>query len=73
MSEAPTNIQLAEEASSTLNDERQCELACHPSAVVKNALGKNPHLCDQARAILDRTAALQQETAKATTATLGET
>lgn len=72
MTEGPTNLELAEEASKTSNHQRQCELAEVPSEVVLKALHDNPHLCDAARAILDHTVALQQETAKSTAKTLGD-
>ena len=45
-SDIPENTDLIREAASTTSCERQIELADHPSALVLDALSKNPYLCD---------------------------
>lgn len=44
----PSNIDLAREAESTKDCERQVVLAAHPSEIVRMSLAKNPVLCDDA-------------------------
>lgn len=55
MAEVFDNLQLAQEARSTQDCERQRELADHPSALVLWNLVRNSALCEAARAIIGDT------------------
>lgn len=47
------NLELRKRAVATTDAAEQIELAMHPSGLVHAALRSNPHLCEEARAMLD--------------------
>lgn len=59
-----TTPQLAQEARTTTNCERQLALARLPNPIVRRALKENPSLCQAAQEAINATTAQQQKTAQ---------